>query len=116
MELAVVSDGWGMEGLAAFHSDPFRVCTRVCARVCPCARVHQICEFLRLDLAVPCAFLSGSDPVSPKSPTPRFLFFPQVPADAVAMLHSLSKLAPSIFPLFPESFLFINSGHFINVE
>lgn len=112
MELAVVSDGWGMEGLAAFHSDPFRVC----ARVCPCARVHQICEFLRLDLAVPCAFYQDRTPLARNPQPPRFLFFPQVPADAVAMLHSLSKLAPSIFPLFPESFLFINSGHFINVE
>lgn len=71
MELAVVSDGWGMEGLAAFHSDPFRVC----ARVCPCARVHQICEFLRLDLAVPCAFYQDRTPLARNPQPPDFYSF-----------------------------------------
>lgn len=52
MELAVVSDGWGIKGFVVFNSDPFRLCVRV--RV---VYVNQICEFLLLNLAIACSFL-----------------------------------------------------------
>lgn len=68
MELAVVSNGWGIKGfvcLTVTLSD----CACVRVRVCV-AYVNQICEFLLLNLAITCSFLSRLNPISWKPPTP----------------------------------------------
>jgi hypothetical protein len=62
MELAVVSNGWGIRDFEVFNSDPFRLCVcapararlPVCVPVCAC--VNPISGFLLLNLVVTCAF------------------------------------------------------------
>lgn len=67
MELAVVSNGWGIRDFEVFNSDPFRLCV--------CERENPICAFLLLNLTVTCAFYEDRTQLAGNSQPPNFYSF-----------------------------------------